>query len=440
MNDDVWKQQLYSDDFLRIIAEEPHKLGWFIGKDKLIPLHSEWIRYCWDSNEPRALQAFRGGYKTTSVVVVGAIRWMLFHPDDRIAIIRKNFEGAANFTRAIASAMEMPEVKEVFKYAHGKTPKLIVQRNGSFRWSFKQTKTPEDNLTPLGIETAITGSHFDKVLCDDIITMTDRASNAEREKTKDVVHEVAANVIDPDKGSIWVGTPWHREDAWKEINRFCDIAKYPISKYNFLGKKELERRRLMTTPYLFAANNELELRKDESLLFSEPLWPRQWDHAIMGAMAQLDTAFDGDHYCALTIAAPTRKENGDQWYQAVGFTYPGNVEDWETTIATLCKKYRVKYIYVEINADKGASAKRLAAKGLRVKPYTEGMNKHIKIGTYLYAVWPHVEWSRDTDEEYMSQVTEYREGMTPDDAPDSAASLFREAFSGPSAARLARWE
>jgi hypothetical protein len=328
--------------------------------------------------------------------------------------------------------MEMPELKEVFRYAHGKVPKLIVQRNGSFRWSFKQTgtPTPEDNLTPLGIETAMTGSHFDKVLCDDIITMTDRSSNAEREKTKEVVHEIAANIIDPDKGSIWVGTPWHREDAWKEINRFCDIAKYPISKYNFLGKKELERRRLMTTPYLFAANNELELGKDESLLFSEPLWPRQWDHAIMGAMAQLDTAFDGDHYCALTIAALTRKENGDQWYQAVGFTYSGNVEDWEPRIALLCKKYRVKYIYVETNADKGASAKRLSAKGLRVKPYTEGMNKHIKIGTYLYAVWPHVEWSGDTDEEYMSQVTEYKEGMTPDDAPDSAASLFREAFGG----------
>jgi hypothetical protein len=191
----------------------------------------------------------------------------------------------------------------------------------------------------------------------------------------------------------------------------------------------------MTTPYLFAANNELELGKDESLLFSEPLWPRRWDHSIQGAMAQLDTAFDGDHYCALSIAVPTRKEGEDQWYQAVGFTYPGNVEDWEQDIDRLCKKYKVKYIYVENNADKGATAKRLAVRGLRVKPYTEKTNKHIKIGTYLYAVWPHVEWAQETVDEYMSQITEYKEGIEPDDAPDSAAALFREAFSGSANAR-----
>ena len=197
----------------------------------------------------------------------------------------------------------------------------------------------------------------------------------------------------------------------------------------------------MTTPYLFAANNELELGKDESLLFSEPLLPRRWDHSIRGSMAQLDTAFDGDHYCALTIAVPTRNEGGNQWYQAVGFTYPGNVEDWEQAIDRLCKKYKVRYIYVENNADKGASAKRLGARGLRVKPYTEGTNKHVKIGTYLYAVWPYIEWAGDTDEEYMSQVTEYKEGVEPDDAPDSAAALFREAFSkgGANARKMYEW-
>jgi hypothetical protein len=64
-----------------------------------------------------------------------------------------------------------------------------------------------------------------------------------------------------------------------------------------------------------------------------------------------------------------------------------------------------------------------------VKDYTERMNKHLKISTHLYNVWPYLEWDPDTDGEYMLQVTDYREGSMPDDAPDSAASLFREAFS-----------
>jgi hypothetical protein len=422
------------------VIKEPHRLGWVIGFTKLRGIHSDWIKYCWESNGHRALQAFRGGYKTTSIVVVGAIRWMLLRPNDRILLIRKTATAAANEIKAISQAMRTCQVQELFRQAHGRYPKVKVDKEGFLTYDFKKTISPEGNLVGAGIDKAITGLHFDKVIADDIITLQDRTSRAMREKTIEMIREIATNIIDPGKGSIWTGTPWHREDGWRTINGFCDIAQYPLSQNNFLGDDIIEKKRRTTTPYLFAANYELKLGKDESLLFSEPLWPRRWDHAIQGAMAQLDTAFDGDHYCALTIAVPTKKEGKNQWYQAVGFAYPGNVEDWEGIIERLCKKYRVKYIYVETNADKGASAKRLAALGLRVKPYTEGMNKHIKIGTYLYAVWPYVEWAEETDEEYMSQVTEYKEGITPDDAPDSAASLFREAFSNDSAARLARWE
>jgi hypothetical protein len=68
------------------------------------------------------------------------------------------------------------------------------------------------------------------------------------------------------------------------------------------------------------------------------------------------------------------------------------------------------------------------------------MNKHIKIGTYLYEVWPSLEWAEETDEEYMTQITEYKEGVEPDDALDSAASLFREAYPQRSRAARAMYE
>ena len=214
MKDDAWKQKLYSDDLLQIVADEPHKLGWLIGRDKLNPIHSEWIKYCWDSDEPRALQAFRGSYKSTSVLLIGSIRWMLFHPDDRIGIIRKNASAAREYTNTIAAVMAMPELKELFRYAHGVTPRIKRQRDGRYHWNFKKTPTPEGNITPLGIDGALTGAHFDKVITDDIITVRDKLSRAERERTKEMVHEIATNIIDPGKGSAWIGTPWHREDAW----------------------------------------------------------------------------------------------------------------------------------------------------------------------------------------------------------------------------------
>ena len=425
---ETWKGQLYSDEFLKIIAEEPHKLGWFIGKDKLLPIHSEWIKYCWDSNEPRGLQAFRGSYKTTSILVVGAIRWMLFHPDDRIGIFRKNYNSAADITNTIAIIMMLPEVIELFRYAHGVAPRIIRQRDGRYHWNFKSTQTPEGNLNPLGIDGANTGTHLDKVLSDDIITIKDKISRAERERTKGMVHEIATNIIDPGKGSSWIGTPWHREDAWGEINTFCDIAKYPISKFNFLEKGEAEKKKRTTTPFLYAINYELEIGKDESLLFSDPVYSNGWDFSIRDVVGHLDAAYDGDHYCALTFISPIRGEGEETIYQAAGFTYSGHVKDWYSTIKNLCIKYRVKYLYEETNADKGMSARDLTAVGLRIKSYSESQNKHLKISSNLYKFWRQIEWAPESDDEYMAQVTDYKEGSEPDDAPDSAASLLREAF------------
>jgi hypothetical protein len=118
-----WKEWFCSEETLRIIAAQPHKLGWLIGREKLNDIHSDWIRYCWDADEPRALQSFRGGYKTTAVDIVGSIRWMLFHPNDRIAIIRKSFSEAANVTDAISAAMALPQIRELFKFWYGEYPK-----------------------------------------------------------------------------------------------------------------------------------------------------------------------------------------------------------------------------------------------------------------------------------------------------------------------------
>jgi len=440
MKNENWKQQFYSDSFLNVIAEEPHKLGWFIGYDKLLPIHSEWIRYCWDSDEPRALQAFRGSYKTTSILLVGSIRWMLFNPDDRIGFFRKSFTAARDISDTIVSVMQMPEVKELFRYVHGFMPKITKQRDGRYQWNFKKTNTPEGNITPLGIDSSSTGTHFDKIFTDDIITIKDKLSRAERERTKEMVYEIAANIINPGQGSSWIGTPWHREDAWCEINSLCDIAKYPMSKNNFLGKIEAEKKRRLTTPFLYAINYELEIGKDESLLFSDPTYSKGWDFSIRNAVAHLDAAFDGDHYCALTIMVPLSGKGDDTIYQAVGFAYSGHVEDWYDRIYELCAKYRVKHIHEETNADKGMSARALTARKLRVKSYSESQNKHLKISTNLYKFWKRILWAPESDDEYMTQVTDYKEGSEPDDAPDSAASLLREEYSNGGASARAMFE
>lgn len=416
-----------NEEFLELVIDQPHYLGWLMGKDKLTPLHSEWIKYCWDSNKPRALQSFRGGYKSTAIDVVGIVRNFLVNPNDRVALIRKSYQDSCTIVAAVKQGMELPQIKKLFEVAHGFTPKAIMAKEGKLRYNFKSTITPEVSLTAHGLESSLTGMHYDKIVCDDIITLKDRISRAEREKTKEMINEIATNIIDPGKGSIWIGTPWHRDDGWNEINKFADIAMYPLSKFNFLGEKAAEQKKRTTTPFLYAANYELEIRKDESALFTEPNTLEGWNYTKR-SFAHVDAAFDGDHYCAMTILSPV--DDNDpyvaQKLQGIGFTYPGNVKAWVKEIARYYKKYKCQYIYCETNPDKGYLAQQLQKEGLRVKTYAESENKHIKISTNLYEYWDKIYWSEDTDPEYLNQILDYREGSEPDDAPDSCSSLIRE--------------
>ena len=153
---------------------------------------------------------------------------------------------------------------------------------------------------------------------------------------------------------------------------------YPISQFNFLGEKAIENKRKTTTPFLFSANYELEIKKDENSLFSEPKMAEGWDYTKR-SYAQIDCAYDGDHYCALTILSPLDNENPEvaKKFQGIGFTYPGNCKAWANEVVRLLKKYKVRFILNETNPDKGYFANQLQKLGARVKTYAESENKHI---------------------------------------------------------------
>jgi hypothetical protein len=409
-----------TNDHLIAVRDHPHLLGHLAGRTKLTELHSSWIRHMWDSYEHRALMAHRGSYKTTAMAI-GCVRWMLFNPDDRIAVVRKTFTDAAEIVTMVAQIMEKIEVKELFRYAHGRTPRAVVKRFGKLKYSFKRTVTPEGNLTAHGLDGSLVGTHYDRIWTDDIITIKDRISRSERERTIEMIREIYTNIIDPGKPVMASGTPWHKLDGWNNIP--CEIVKFPLSKCNILSEEEIAKKRKSTTPFLFAVNYELEFQSEDDKLFKNPVYC-DWNVLDGSMYAHLDAAFDGDHYNALTIMS----RRGDGKIQAKGWAYPGNVKDWAKEVARICKGNRVNLLHIEENADKGYTAGLLRSFGVNVKDYWENRNKGNKISTNLYNAWDEIEWARDSDPEYMNQVLDWKEGSEPDDAPDSAASLLAEQF------------
>lgn len=420
----------YTDAHLRAIAQEPHLLGHIAGKTKLTSLHSDWIKYAWCTDLSRALQGHRGSYKTTAIAEIGSIAWMLFHPDDRIAIIRKTFTAAAEVVQTISIMMQMPEIKALFKLAHGFTPKAITDREGKLLFNYKSTVTPEGSVTAHGLDFGMTGKHYDRILCDDFVTLKDRVSKAEREKSKEVLLEIVSNIIDPGKPVTYIGTPWHRNDAWDMKNAdgeriIPEPKKFDVYSTGILSQEEIAKKKKLTTPVLYAANYELVHQSDELALFKDPHYAK-WDLGIKKCKGHLDAAFDGDHFCALTFMA--KKPDGR--IQAIGKTYPGNVKDWLDKIAEFYRRFSCAKVLNETNPDKGYTADDLEKRKVQIGRYAESQNKHTKIATHLYAQWDNIDWDPDeTDDEYMEQLLDYREGAEPDDAPDSAASLIREYFS-----------
>ena len=208
----------WSPSHLRQLREHPHLIGHLLGKTKLQEMHSEWIRQVWESPVHNTLQAHRGAYKTTSITEVGCIWWLLFHPNDRIGLIRKPYTEAARTLKAISRYMKTEVMQSLFGYAHGVIPVAVTRQENSVTYNFKASITKEGNLDAFGTDSALTGSHYDKILCDDVVTLRDRISSAERRKTAEALHEILANVIDPGKQVMVIGTPCSSEPQMKRTS------------------------------------------------------------------------------------------------------------------------------------------------------------------------------------------------------------------------------
>lgn len=405
------------------IREHPHLLGHLAGFTKLTEMHSQWILYIWDCEIERCLQAHRDSYKTTAIDVTGAIWWLLFHGDDRIGIIRKNYTDAANTLNVIRNSMKKQIIRELFKTAYGSYPEFKIQRAEKLEFTFKRTNTQEGSVNAYGLS-GLTGKHLDKIICDDFVDLNDRISPAKREHTILCIQEIRTNVIESGKCVSFIGTPWHKNDAWSILPI---PLQYDVYSTKLLTNLQIEDKRKKTTPSLFAANYLLKHESDEGKLFQNPVY-KKWaiSSAKKGCYGHLDAAFDGIDTNALTFMSKIAERPGK--VQAVGFHYPGHVNDWLDFIEAEYRKRKCTELLVETNADKGATAEKLKKRGLNIFEYHEDQNKHIKITTYLYDGWTSLEWDFDTDPLYMEQIIDYQKGSEPDDAPDDASTLWKHRF------------
>lgn len=424
-------KKFYTLEQIKQIRQQPHLLGLLAGQSKLTPLHSEWIRYIFESDKDVGLMGHRGSYKTTCNAV-GIVWWLAFHPDDRIFMVRKTFTGASEIVRLVGQIMQMDTIKPLLEQLWGGPWKFTILRDGKMEHSAKQSKTKEASLTALGLDSNWTGLHGRIAVIDDAVTLEDRVSEAERERTKMIIQEIRANIIDPGGHSAFIGTPWARHDAWDMLEhpegggRGIEVRRYPVSSTGLLTPEEIADKKSKTTPTLYAINYDLKFESEEGMMFTNP-YMGIWHEDNVDIKAHLDAKYKGDHYCALTIMG--RQPNGR--LNLVGFTTQENVKDWFGFIRDKLIKYKVRELYSEDNADKGYTldilemCPELRKAGVWMEEYHETEKKHVKITNYLGEVFKEIEFSKESHPEYIEQLTDWREGVEPDDCADSASSLVK---------------
>lgn len=439
-------ETFYTHERINRILEHPHLLGHIMGYTKLTEMHSEWIWHLWGQPEGihPAIMAARGTYKTTSLTQVGPLWWLLFHPNDRIGLLRETFTVAAETLAVITKACKMPEIIHLFHCVQPELGPLRVLQEpfGKLLLSCKTTATKELSIQAHGIDQLPTGTHFDRAMLDDVVTRQDRLSKAKRVRTIDAIREVLANIIDPGKSVMHGGTPWDKDDAWKlweakptgdeeedEAITLQPPRKIDIYQAGIHTPAQIKRIQKTTTPSLFAANCLLKHIADEDQIFKDMQWGT-WDPKVARVYCHVDAKYDGDHTMAVTFAAK-RKDGKIQIY---GKVYTSHIKAKVQEILNLCVRFRVRKILVETNPDKGYAGDLLNRRPTEDRPpilvgkYHEEMNKHAKIVSYALEYWDELIFDPNSDEAYLAQIQDYRQGQEPDDAPDSLASMLRRAF------------
>lgn len=400
----------------KIWRYRPAAIGRMIGfKDLTDELHGKWMQNIIYGDADYTLQAHRLSYKSSCLSVALAM-WCVLNHGKNALFMRKT---DTDVIESIAQAQKVTE-NEAFRHMAEilmDSPVYLTTGNASnMTVSTYDSPRGAEQLVGCGCGGSLTGKHANLIVCDDVVNLQDRISMAEREKTKAIVRELR-NIVTRDGRIVFIGTPWHKEDAFSLV---ATPERYDCYSTGLISEEKLKNLREAMTASLFAANYELRHIASDDVIFTSPQTGADPALAEQG-ICHIDASYGGEDGTAFTIC---RKSGGK--YYIYGRLWQKHVDDCLPEIIRLRKAFNAGIIYCERNADKGYLAKALRDKGERADTYHEKTNKFVKITSYLKSEWKNVVFIAGTDAEYINQICDYTENAEHDDAPDSAASIVRK--------------
>ena len=402
------------------LIQHPEGLGWKVGFEDLTPMHGEWIREIVMGNGDYTLQAHRGSYKSSCLAVAIAII-MILYPKRNIIFLRKTDDDVAEMMRMVGKILKSPEFCGLVKQCYRQELVLTMETTEQISTNLWKSPMGAPQLLGMGIRGSITGKHAYYVITDDICNRDDRASRAERERTKAQYDELQ-NIRNRGGRIINLGTPWHKDDVFTKMP---NIHKYDCYTTGLIPEEKLQEIRESMPSFLFAANYELKhIASTDAIFTTAPMFVCN-EALIRDGYAHVDAAYGGSDYTAMTCCNQTE----DGTIILYGRLWHKNAGDVIDEILEEATRLQCGILYCESNGDKGflkdAINERDDYPDVWARTYTESQNKMIKIQTYLKQAWGRIRFLTGTDREYIDQILDYTEYAEHDDAPDSAATVCR---------------
>ena len=178
-------------------------------------LAQEWFKANPPQRNLSMVQTPRETFKTCFWTVTVAIGLLIANPNLTILIAAETIANAEGILKEIKSKIESEQFVAVF----GNWKNSNDWTSSSISIKPRTIITKEGSIETAGLGKALTGKHFDVILCDDIVGSEDRDSEAKRQKTFDFFNGMF-DVLKKEHGILHVtGTRWHRDDLYNHIEK-----------------------------------------------------------------------------------------------------------------------------------------------------------------------------------------------------------------------------
>lgn len=424
---------------LRSWLAEPHKFGHLLGYTKLTPVHGEWIKIFIQYKRFDVLQAHRGSYKTTCGIVAMVLLF-LCDPDMRLLLVRKTGDLASAILKAIQKHMTANDVLRLYIFSRWGILNASTNMWSSERaiFSFKRTVTTEPSMMAGGVGASITGAHFTYIWADDIVTIEDRYSRAEREWTISYFRELE-NLIDPLGQTRLSGTPWHEEDVFSIVEKDFFIGRqFPFGTVD-LPEDELKEigTRRERLPYAeWCCNYEIRHVQDNDTIgafLSVDVWDCQY------CVAFIDPSFSDKKDTDATTVAIVGVSHGLLLF--TGMKFPKSISDAATRrgILDFLQRFTPIESVIEsqladtsiffIDAFKADEVQYPIKNHWTIK--RQFRNKHERISATVIANKPEMRILNGTQQDFSIGVSRYYKGVAHDDEADAVAGAIEHLASSP---------